>query len=330
MVLFVGHSKKPNNRNLKKTIHSRRNETSQQSKDQDSRRIELTVDDKQEENGNESIERHIKNLKTPLKEAVSYRCEEDFDAIDCSLRAQEWTYQLQSEHDYCPKITSSRISPPPKLQKECCYPDVNIELQVTSANIEIPSSDLKTVQQKNVCQQCTNEITNCFSNLSTIVDHQEIVSVRGSRATTSNAFFIPIYEPFTALALRYIDQMKVERTDYYPNCKICDKVFSNSTNLLVHYRSHAVSGIKPFSCKLCSASFTRRQSLQYHEMCHNDQSLYTCSKCQATFRHRSHYKDHLRKHSNDSAFCCEYCPQSFGSRSTLRRHIIKFHEPNLY
>uniref|UniRef100_A0A915J5X8 C2H2-type domain-containing protein n=1 Tax=Romanomermis culicivorax TaxID=13658 RepID=A0A915J5X8_ROMCU len=96
-----------------------------------------------------------------------------------------------------------------------------------------------------------------------------------------------------ALALRYIEEMKVDRSDFYPKCKICSKMFSNSTNLLVHYRSHAVHnepGIKPFTCSICSASFSRRQSLQHHEMCHNDQSLYACPKCQATFRHRSHFK----------------------------------------
>ncbi len=45
-------------------------------------------------------------------------------------------------------------------------------------------------------------------------------------------------------------------------CVVCDKRFSQSSNLITHMRKH--SGYKPFSCGLCQKKFQRKVDLKRH------------------------------------------------------------------
>eukprot|EP00058_Branchiostoma_floridae_P025179 XP_002610669.1 hypothetical protein BRAFLDRAFT_65860 [Branchiostoma floridae] len=84
-------------------------------------------------------------------------------------------------------------------------------------------------------------------------------------------------------------------------------------------------GIKPYSCKLCKATFTRLHSLNYHMMMHNNQSRFTCEHCGRKFRHPSHFKEHLRRHTGESPFACCDCPRRFKTRNTYKRHLRSKH-----
>lgn len=59
-------------------------------------------------------------------------------------------------------------------------------------------------------------------------------------------------------------------------CVVCQKAFSQSSNLITHMRKH--SGYKPFSCGLCEKSFQRKVDLRRHrESQHNEDAGFTCS-----------------------------------------------------
>ena len=45
-------------------------------------------------------------------------------------------------------------------------------------------------------------------------------------------------------------------------CVVCEKAFSQSSNLITHMRKH--TGYKPFSCGLCDKAFQRKVDLRRH------------------------------------------------------------------
>ncbi|KFM74539.1 Zinc finger protein 628, partial [Stegodyphus mimosarum] len=92
---------------------------------------------------------------------------------------------------------------------------------------------------------------------------------------------------------------------------------------MYHYRSHA--GIKPFSCTVCEATFTRQHSLNYHMLIHNNKSRFVCGDCGRNFRHPSHYKEHLRRHTGETPYECTDCNLRFKTRNTYKRHLKTRH-----
>ncbi|KAG8224693.1 hypothetical protein J437_LFUL006080 [Ladona fulva] len=45
-------------------------------------------------------------------------------------------------------------------------------------------------------------------------------------------------------------------------CVVCEKAFSQSSNLITHMRKH--TGFKPFACGLCERAFQRKVDLRRH------------------------------------------------------------------
>ena len=80
-------------------------------------------------------------------------------------------------------------------------------------------------------------------------------------------------------------------------CNLCNKLFSNQSNLRKHIRS--VHEKMKFTCEICGKEVSRKDKLQRHKLSvHSKSSEFKCTVCERKFIQ----KDNLLAHKN---VCCK-------------------------
>nr|XP_023012875.1 zinc finger protein OZF-like [Leptinotarsa decemlineata] len=102
------------------------------------------------------------------------------------------------------------------------------------------------------------------------------------------------------------------------SCKVCTKSFSQNCDLKRHSMIHTCK--KPFQCKSCSRSFTYRSNLKWHEKHHTSEKPFQCKICSKSFVQGSDFKRHEKIHTGEKPFQCKSCSKSFTFRSNLKLH----------
>ena len=101
-------------------------------------------------------------------------------------------------------------------------------------------------------------------------------------------------------------------------CSLCNKHFTNKTNLQVHLRMH--SNLRPHRCLYCEKSFTQKSTLRTHMRIHTGEKPFVCSHCARAFSDYSTYRKHQRIHSGEKPYTCDVCSKAFSQSGNMIRH----------
>ncbi|RKP28729.1 hypothetical protein METBISCDRAFT_1429, partial [Metschnikowia bicuspidata] len=108
-------------------------------------------------------------------------------------------------------------------------------------------------------------------------------------------------------------------------CSYCGKVFTRSTHLEVHVRSHI--GYKPYQCSVCLKRFTQGSNLQTHKRLHTGTKPFSCSVCNRSFSRKGNLAAHILTHKKVKPYKCELdgCDKLFTQLGNLKSHQNRFH-----
>ncbi|XP_034474620.1 zinc finger protein 501-like [Drosophila innubila] len=103
-------------------------------------------------------------------------------------------------------------------------------------------------------------------------------------------------------------------------CDICDEIFPNKTNLMVHALIHT-NDDNPDKCPHCGKVFTTRGSLTRHIRVHSGERPYKCVYCEKSFTQSCNLDKHVRIHSGERPYKCSHCQKAFTQSSHLMNHM---------
>ncbi|XP_047455116.1 uncharacterized protein LOC125016591 isoform X2 [Mugil cephalus] len=103
-------------------------------------------------------------------------------------------------------------------------------------------------------------------------------------------------------------------------CYVCDRQFTNSSELLVHQKGHTEK--KPFKCPLCDQAFRKSSELTGHKKVHFGQDGYACTECGKACKSLTLLRYHQRTHTGERPYVCKECGKRFTMSKALQKHVI--------
>lgn len=102
-------------------------------------------------------------------------------------------------------------------------------------------------------------------------------------------------------------------------CTHCKNSFSSKFGLETHIETQHAGKKGAFLCATCGKVFTRKYSLQQHQLVHTGSRL-VCDVCQKSFSCESSLRDHRKIHTDLKSYKCPICSKTFKQRTTLQKH----------
>lgn len=96
----------------------------------------------------------------------------------------------------------------------------------------------------------------------------------------------------TSRQLFHHQQLKHPRMKSH-QCKYCGRFFARTTVLTEHIRTH--TGKKPFVCNVCNKAFSQMTNLKRHQKIYDRKSI-TCRYCKAVFTDYALLLKHMQSH----------------------------------
>lgn len=102
--------------------------------------------------------------------------------------------------------------------------------------------------------------------------------------------------------------------------------FTQELTYQEHLNVH--TGNRPFSCKLCEASFRKRQELNQHLRTIHSEKQFKCPLCDHIAKHKGKLTEHM-KSVHEKPFACDLCNYRTGEKGKIMQHIANKHTGDL-
>ncbi|NXS48997.1 ZN142 protein, partial [Balaeniceps rex] len=140
--------------------------------------------------------------------------------------------------------------------------------------------------------------------------------------------------PFTSKAAKALRlHRKLHRKHYSKRpqlqCRQCEFTCKQARCLRQHIRIKH-EGVKPYKCRYCEFSTTRRYRLEAHQSLHTGVGRVACGICSQTFGTNSKLRIHrLRVHEKTPTHFCPLCDYSSYLQNDITRHVNSCHRGEL-
>ena len=134
------------------------------------------------------------------------------------------------------------------------------------------------------------------------------------------------------------------------SCVMCEKKFSNRSNLCKHMITHDPSLVKPLNeneikwryinapemngvegdvslervkeylCNFCDKTFVEPKHCSVHMQIHSGEKFHTCDTCSKAFLRKTHLNRHKMIHLGVKPYSCDICNKSFSRNAHLKKH----------
>ncbi|XP_075730595.1 uncharacterized protein LOC119183423 [Rhipicephalus microplus] len=144
--------------------------------------------------------------------------------------------------------------------------------------------------------------------------YQSLVTVQGGLHSCRQCTYVTKYKG-------NMQQHLCRHTGVHPfECHLCSATFSRNYLLMRHIYTH--SGKLPFSCDHCRASFAHKGTLVDHVVhTHPGERSFSCDQCSASFSYKYSLVLHMRYHAGERPFSCDQCDASFVTAQLLKSHM---------
>lgn len=107
----------------------------------------------------------------------------------------------------------------------------------------------------------------------------------------------------------------------------CAKVFKRKDQLTAHI-NNVHKRIVLYTCRICSKSFRRKDSYDYHLQTYGDKAN-GCHLCHRHFATENKLEEHSKKHNYGTIIQCQYCNRFLANKYVLKKHYFKVYGKSL-